>query len=190
MKSKRHRTLTIASKFLSMLKHYVKIAFRNIGRNRTFSFLNIFGLALGTACAILIFLWAEDETNYDSFNKRKNVLYQVYQNQTSEGKTFTINATPGPLASGMKEEIPGINNTCRTTWSQALTFSTGDKKMKQEGLYADAAIFNMFTLPFVQGNAKEAFSPRKRFRKRIRSFLRKERRGGSLARRPIVWERA
>lgn len=141
-----------------MLKHYVKIAFRNIGRNSTFSFLNIFGLALGTACAILIFLWAEDEISYDSFNQKANVLYQVYQNQTSEGKTFTINATPGPLAKGMKEEIPGIKNTCRTTWSQALTFSTGDKKMEQQGLYADAAIFKMFTLPFVEGNPNEVFS--------------------------------
>ncbi|HYF32167.1 MAG TPA: ABC transporter permease [Chitinophagaceae bacterium] len=141
-----------------MFQNYLKIALRNIWRNRTFSFLNIVGLAIGITCAACIFLWAEDEVGYDSVHAKKDVLYQVYQNQESEGKIFTINATPGPLAQGMKEEIPGVKNTCRTTWSQPVLFSAGDTKLNQEGLYADASIFSMFTLHFMEGNAQQAFS--------------------------------
>ena len=140
-----------------MFRNYFKTAIRNLLRNKTFSFLNIIGLSVGITCAALIFLWVEDETNYDSVNIKKSVLYQVYQNQTSEGNTLTINATPGPLARGIKDEIPGIKNTCRTTWPQNILFNRGEKKINQNGLYADSSIFSMFTLSFIQGRADFAF---------------------------------
>ena len=62
--------------------------------------MNIMGLAIGITCAGLILLWVEDELNYDSVNAKKNFLYQVYQNQASEGKILTINATPRSTCPG------------------------------------------------------------------------------------------
>ncbi len=93
-----------------MFQNFFKTTLRNLWKNKTYSFLNIFGLAVGIACAALIFLWVEDEVNYDSVNLKKDFLYQVYENQAYEGKTYTFAATPGPLAQGMKDEIPGVKN--------------------------------------------------------------------------------
>jgi hypothetical protein len=134
------------------------VAWRNLLKNKTFSIINIAGLAIGITCAALIFLWVEDELNFDTVNTKKNFLYQVYQNQHSEGKIFTVNATPGPLASGLKEEIPGIRNSCRTTWPQSLSFTVNDKKIDENGLYVDSSFFSMFTFTFVQGNANNTFT--------------------------------
>src|ERR1700733_843311 len=99
-----------------MIKNYFKIAIRHILKNKSFSLINIFGLALGMTCAILIFLWVIDEVNYDHFNEKYNSLYQVLENQTYEGKTYTFPANPGLLASSLKTEVPEIKNTARTDW--------------------------------------------------------------------------
>src|SRR5437762_7997104 len=141
-----------------MLGNYFKTAFRNLWKNKTYSFLNIFGLAVGIACAGFIFLWVEDELNYDDNNSKKNQLYQVLENQPYEGKTYTFEATPGLLAPTMKDEIPGIKNSCRLTWSQYVLFSLGDKAIYETGYYADSSLFSMFSLPFVQGKKETAFS--------------------------------
>ena len=141
-----------------MFQNFFKTTLRNLWKNKTYSFLNIFGLAVGIACAALIFLWVEDEVNYDSVNLKKDFLYQVYENQAYEGKTYTFAATPGPLARGMKDEIPGVKNSCRTTWQQTVLFSLGDKAIYEDGYYADSSVFSIFTLPFVQGKPHNAFT--------------------------------
>jgi predicted permease len=141
-----------------MIKNYLKTALRSLWKNRTYGFLNIFGLAVGITCAGFIFLWVEDELNYDRNNCKKDQLYQVLENQSYEGKTYTFGATPGLLAPVMKNEIPGIKNSCRLTWNQYTLFSLGDKAIYEEGFYADSSVFSMFTLPFVQGKKESAFN--------------------------------
>jgi putative ABC transport system permease protein len=140
-----------------MIKNYFKITFINFWKNKTQSFLNIFGLGLGIACAGLIFLWVEDELNYDHSNLKHDKLFQVMENQAYEGKVYTFPATPGPLAQGMKDELPEVKNACRTTWQQSVLFSFGNKTIYEDGLYADSSIFSLFTLPFVMGEASNAF---------------------------------
>jgi putative ABC transport system permease protein len=140
-----------------MIKNHLKVALRNLWKNKTYSFLNIFGLSVGIACAGFIFLWVEDELNYNHNNFKRNQLYQVLENQAYEGKTYTFSATPGLLAPSMKEEIPGVKNSCRFTWNRYTLFSLGDKTIYETGYYADSSIFNMFTLPFTQGKKQHAF---------------------------------
>jgi len=140
-----------------MIRNYFKTAFRNLWKNKTYSFLNIFGLAVGITCAGFIFLWIEDEFNYDHHNEKRDQLFQVLENQAYEGKTYTFSATPGLLAHGMKEEIPGVKNTCRFTWDQYTLFSLGEKTIYERGYYADSSVFSMFTIQFVQGNKEQAF---------------------------------
>lgn len=130
---------------------------RNLWRNKAYSSLNIVGLAIGIACAGLIFLWMEDEVNYDQVHLKKDRLYRIIENQTYEGKVRTFWSTPGPLAEAIKAEIPGIANTCRVGGSRSVLFSLGDKAMYERGGYADPAIFDMFTFQFVEGNARDAF---------------------------------
>jgi ABC-type antimicrobial peptide transport system permease subunit len=141
-----------------MLKNYLKTALRNLWKNKTYSFLNIFGLAVGITCAGFIFLWVEDELNYNHSNCKRDQLYQVLENQAYDGKTYTFSATPGLLAPAMKDELPGVKNTCRFTWNQYTLFSLGDKAIYEVGFYADSSVFSMFTLPFVQGKKENAFN--------------------------------
>ena len=140
-----------------MLRNFFKTAFRNLWKNKTYGFLNIFGLAIGIACAGVIFLWVEDEISYNHNNCKRDQLYQVLENQPFEGKTYTFGATPGLLAEGIKNELPGIKNSCRITWEQYTLFSLGDKAIYESGNYADPSFFSMFTLQFVQGKQENAF---------------------------------
>lgn len=142
-----------------MFKNYFKTAIRNLWKNKTYSFLNIFGLAIGFACAGVIFLWVEDEVNFDNFNTKKDRLYFVRVNQKYDTYTATFASTPGVMAPAMQADIPGIANTCRVTEDQtSLLFRIGDKSVYATGKYAEPSLFSMFTLPFVQGNAKTAFT--------------------------------
>jgi hypothetical protein len=142
-----------------MIKNYIKTAFRSLTKNKAYSFLNIFGLAIGIVCAALIFLWVEDEVNYDSVNVKKDRLYQVWENQKYDTYTFTESSTPGLMGPAMLAELPGIANTCRMTeGGSSLLFSQGDKSVYAPGKYVEASIFSMFSLQFVQGNATSAFS--------------------------------
>ncbi len=140
-----------------MFRNYLKSTWRNLWKNKTYNFLNIFGLAVGITCAGLIFLWVEDELNYNSNHQNRNELYQVLENQSYEGKTYTFSSTPGVLAPAMKEEIPGIRNTCRFTWDQYTLFGLGDKVNYERGYYADSSVFSLFTIPFIEGKKENAF---------------------------------
>jgi predicted permease len=143
----------------NMLINFFKTALRNLWRNKTYSFLNIFGLSVGIACAGLIFLWVEDELSFDNFNEKKDRLYYVRENQHYDTYTATFSSTPGLLGPAIQAEIPGIANTCRTSQDNApYLFSIGEKSMLASGRFVEPSLFTMFTLPFVQGNAATAFN--------------------------------
>ncbi|HEY1870676.1 MAG TPA: ABC transporter permease, partial [Chitinophagaceae bacterium] len=138
-----------------MFKNYLKTAFRNLRKNKVYSFLNIFGLAIGIACAGLIFLWAENELNWDNSNAKKSQLYLLEVNMTLDGNNFTMGSTPRPMGKAMQAEIPGIVNTARVSdQGRRLLFSAENKSMYSTGLFADPSLFSMFSFDFVEGNAK------------------------------------
>ncbi|MCC8424894.1 ABC transporter permease [Mucilaginibacter sp. UR6-11] len=142
-----------------MIRNYIKTAFRAFTNNKAYSFLNIFGLAIGIACATLIFLWVEGEVNFDSVNAKKDRLYICRENEKYDSYVLTHSSTPGVMGPAIKAELPGVANVCRTSEDPAsLLFSVGNKSVFVSGKYAEASIFSMFTLPFVQGNATSAFA--------------------------------
>ncbi|HEY4875998.1 MAG TPA: ABC transporter permease, partial [Puia sp.] len=142
-----------------MINNFFKTTFRNLWKNKTYSFLNIFGLAIGIACAGLIFLWVESEVNFDKFNVKKDQLYFVRVNAILESNTFTHGSSPGILGPAIQAEIPGIANTCRMSENEtSLLFNIDDRSVYAEGKYVEPSMFDMFTLTFVQGNAKSAFA--------------------------------
>jgi putative ABC transport system permease protein len=140
-----------------MIKNYIKTTLRSLLKNRSYSFLNIAGLAIGISCASLIFLWVQDELTFNHNFAKRDVLYKVYENQTYDGKTSTFFGTPGPFAKAAKAEIPGIKNVARLTGDQGQLFSLGDKIITEQGNYADAEVFSMLQIPFVKGNGANAF---------------------------------
>jgi predicted permease len=139
-----------------MFRNYLKSYLRNLWKNRTYTFLNIAGLAVGITCSTLIFLWIEDEFNWDHQFVKKQWLYQVEDNQTYDGTTYTFSATPGPLAPSMKADIPGIAATTHLTWTNKTLFSLNDKPLYEDGNFCDASFLSMFNLNFTKGNPATA----------------------------------
>jgi len=140
-----------------MIGNYFKTTLRSLLKNRAYSFLNIAGLATGIACASLIFLWVQDELTFNHNFEKRNNLFTIYENQTYDGKMSTFHATPGPMAKGMKSDFPEVKAIARTSGSDHLLFSLGEKAITEEGSYADPEIFSMLKLPFVQGDVSSVF---------------------------------
>ncbi len=141
-----------------MFETYFKTTIRNLWKNKGYNFLNIFGLAIGIACAGLIFLWVEDELSWDQFNTKNDRLYRIRENQKYDTYVATFGSTPAPMAPVMQQEIPGVANTCRiVAWNTKL-ITIGNRSMYAFPNYADSSLFSMFTFSFVQGSPATAFS--------------------------------
>ena len=142
-----------------MFKNYFKITLRNLLKNSDYGLLNIFGLAIGIACAGLIFLWVENELNFDNNQLKKDRIYLVNTNDKVDNGMYTHSSTPGPLAPSLQATIPGIENTCRTTEGiTSCLFTIGDKAVNASGKYVEPSFFTIFTLPFLQGSKATAFA--------------------------------
>ena len=140
-----------------MILNYIKIAFRTLLKNKGYSFLNIFGLAIGITCASLIFLWVEDELSFNENFARQEQIYIVPTNQLYEGEWRTFYSSPGPLAEDMKSDIPGIIRATRSSQETRL-FTVGDNAINRTGRYADEDFLDIFSLKFIEGQRKDAFA--------------------------------
>jgi putative ABC transport system permease protein len=135
-----------------MFRNYLKIAWRSIIRNKTFSFINICGLAVGMACSLLIFLWAQDENSYDRFNTHASGIYRVVSNINDAPAAVN----PVPLAAAAKAQIPAVKAATRLA-ATSLVFSIGDKKYEEKNVFfADSNFLQIFTYPLVQGDIRSA----------------------------------
>lgn len=141
-----------------MLKNYFLVAWRNMIRNRTFSTINILGLALGLACSLSILLWVRDERSVDAFHRNGDRLYYVYERNYMGGKLQTWYWTQGPLADELKKEIPDVQAAISMSWPDVHTFAVGDKIIKEDGFAAGADYFTMFSYPLLEGSAKDALN--------------------------------
>lgn len=139
-----------------MILNYIKIAFRTLLKNKGYSFLNIFGLAIGITCASLIFLWVEDEVSFDCSFPRQDQVYYVPTHQEYDGQWRTFNSTPGPLAQALKTEVPGIIRAARTK-DRDFLFAVNDNAINSSGRYVDEDFIKIFSLKFIEGNANDAF---------------------------------
>lgn len=136
-----------------MLRNYLLTALRSFLRQRSYSFINLSGLAIGLACSIFIFLWVMDEMSYDNFHPDGDRIYQIMENQTYSGnKIFTFMATPGLLAEALKQEIPEVEFASRASWGDRILFNYEDKSIYEEGSYADPSIFRIFNFPIIDGD--------------------------------------
>lgn len=141
-----------------MIKNYLKIAWRNLIKNKVFSFINITGLALGMICSLLIVLWVVDEYNVDAFHANKKLLYRIYMKEYFSGKQQGVIWTPGPLAAELKNTVPEIQYAVPFSWPSRQLFSVGDKINKQEVNVAGADFFKMFSFNLLQGTPQSALS--------------------------------
>lgn len=141
-----------------MIKNYIKIAWRNIWNNKGYTFLNIFGLAIGITCAALILLWIDDELSYNEYFADYENIYTIKNTQTYGDQTFVFEATPGPLAEYMRNEIPGIGSVSRIAAPIEVLLSHGEKNIHHTGKYVEPEFFQIFELNFLEGNPSTAFN--------------------------------
>lgn len=141
-----------------MLKALVKLAYRKIGRQKVYSFINIAGLAVGMACTILIVMWIQDELSFDMYHEKAKQIYRVLHVRGSN--RMLSGYTAPPMAKALVEDFPEVLYSVRIdTWAQNLLICVQDKKFRENGIIsADASIFDVFSIPFITGNPKNALT--------------------------------
>lgn len=137
-----------------MLKTYIKIAWRNLTKNPSFSFINITGLAIGLATCFLICLYVFDELSFDRFHTNANrIVRVVFQGTVPGGKINEANVMP-PVAETLKQENPEVELATRLMVAGAPVFEVNGKLFSQEQLaFVDSTFFNLFSFPLTQGDA-------------------------------------
>lgn len=145
-----------------MLKNYLKVAVRNIKRQKGYSFINIFGLSIGLACFIIISLWVKDELSYDKYHENIDNIYLVAVEHHSGDNVSQGSATPAPLAAALKENYPEIKNAAHfvSSWPTGKgrnLIGVDDNKFFTNNLFlTEPAFFEIFTIKFLQGTANSA----------------------------------
>jgi len=140
-----------------MLKNYFKSAWRNLVKQRLYSTINLLGLMVGMTCFILITLYVHYELSYDTHHENADRIYRVYQQQKGNDfkGTDLYGVTPAPLASVMEETFPEVEvaTNVKAKWDM---LSYQDKVLSPRVLYANEKIFDIFSIPIINGVGREA----------------------------------
>ncbi len=138
-----------------MFKTNLKIAWRYLIKDKQFTLLNILGLSAGLACALLIFLWVNDEMSYDKFFANDDRLYKLMEQRNNNGDISYSEESSGKLSDAVKATIPGVEYAAAVAppgWFAQNTLSANDKNIKASGQYAEKDYFNIFSFPLIDGN--------------------------------------
>jgi putative ABC transport system permease protein len=138
-----------------MLKHNILIIYRNFLRAKGYFLINLFGLATGLACTLLIYLWVRDELRMDKFHVKEASLFQVMEHQQYADEIMTTTSTPGLLAETLKEEVPEVEFAATTTWISDYTLSIGEHNVKASGYHVGEDFFNIFSYDLTEGSADQ-----------------------------------
>ncbi|MEM1338805.1 MAG: ABC transporter permease [Bacteroidota bacterium] len=138
-----------------MLKNHVKIAWRNLIRNKGFSLLNILGLSIGLTVTALIVLWMNFEMGFDKFHANDERLYQVYNKYPLDGEIWTWNSTPKIMAKTIEKEYPEVERISRYFYDTPFLFSFEEKRIKAEGTAVDPDFLHIFSFPLAKGDVNQ-----------------------------------
>jgi putative ABC transport system permease protein len=141
-----------------ILSNHLKIAWRYLFRNKAFSFVNISGLAIGMASAILILLWIHSEWTFDQFHSKKERIYQLYSRAIFDGELQAWGQTPMVMAPVIKSDYPEVEEVVRMNWVAAFILKTGDKQLQTTGFLTDPGVFKVFDFPLIKGDPNTALT--------------------------------
>ncbi len=138
-----------------MFKNYLKIAVRNINKNRGYSFLNIMGLAVGIAVCILIFTYIVFELNFDRFHDNADDIYRLTLQASFAGQNLHTATSSAPAAAAITSDYPEVVNAARFYDAARVPVAYGNKTfIEEEMLYGDNSVFEIFTFPIINGDNK------------------------------------
>ena len=139
-----------------MLKNYLKIAFRNLWKSKGFSIINISGLAIGMASAILILLWIQNEMSHDTFHEKGKRIYTANNLDKFNGQVWAWATTPSVMAPAIKLNYSAdVEDVVRSNNANFL-FTVGDKHLNVQGNFVDSGFLDVFTYPLLKGNKTQA----------------------------------
>ncbi len=148
-----------------MFRNYLLIAFRKLWKSKGLSFINIFGLATGMACTLMIFLFVKDELQYDRHHADADRIHRVVKDFINDdGSRIPDATTPGPLAFAMQEEIPEVESVTRLhpDWGGNNVLEYGDKKFTETKVWrVDSSFFEVFSIHFIKGDERTALIDKK-----------------------------
>jgi putative ABC transport system permease protein len=137
-----------------MLRNYFLIAWRNMLRHKGYSMINVLGLTVGLAANVFILLWVIDELSFDKFHANGDRIFQVMVNsEYPDGSIETYAATPAKLKGAIENEIPEVELATQYSMETELLLKFGSNAYTEVGIYADAALFKVFSFPIAKGNA-------------------------------------
>ncbi len=139
-----------------MFQHYVSVALRNLKRNKAFSAINIFGLGLGLACSLFIYLWVQDELSHDRFHEHGERLNRVMTHSLAKDGSInsSFDSTPGLLADALEKEIPEVAHAATITWDRSVFFTVGQHLGRETGCFSGPDFFKLFSFPLLQGDSR------------------------------------
>ncbi|MEP6927756.1 MAG: FtsX-like permease family protein [Ginsengibacter sp.] len=151
-----------------MLKNYFKTTFRNLWKNKTYSFINIIGLAVGTLCCLYILLYVEDQYSFDKHHTNASDIYRITTSLSLPGDKHNNASSSPPIAPAMKNDFPEVKQFARvitTAFSgakQQLLHYKEKSFYEKDAVFVDSTFFDVFTYHFTNGNAtnvlKEPYS--------------------------------
>jgi putative ABC transport system permease protein len=142
-----------------MLRNYFKIAWRNLVRNKAFSAINITGLAAGLACFILIALYVTDELNFDRFNEKAERIYRLDSDIKIGGSSLKLAVMSDPMGATLKRDYPEVEAYTRFFANYSRLVKKGNSFISEDDVvHADSTLFDVFTIPFLQGEPKHALT--------------------------------
>ena len=140
-----------------MIRNYLKIAWRNLLKNKGYSAINILGLSFGMTCTILISLWVYDEISFDEFHQNKQHIFKVFANRTFNNQTFTDQNMVLPLAAALEKNSALVKNAVVTTHPQDQVMIYKETQFKKVGYQVSEHFFDVFTWKTLIGNPKLVF---------------------------------
>jgi putative ABC transport system permease protein len=142
-----------------MFKNYLKIAFRNLAKQKTYAAINILGLAVGIACAILTFLFVQHELSYDRFHENGKNLYRVYTIWHAEDGSIdrTFRGVTMPMGPALEEYFPEVAVSARAQ-NERVTVKTEGNLYNERVKMVDRSFFKVFTFPLKRGNPSSVFA--------------------------------
>ncbi|MEO5681389.1 MAG: ABC transporter permease [Chitinophagaceae bacterium] len=142
-----------------MIKNYFTVAFRNLQRNKTFSLINIGGLAIGLAACWMITLYVAHELSYDNFHKKAGSIFRVAQHASWPGGHFDLAVTPAPTGAALKNEYAEIEQVVRFDAEGGGTLGYAEQRLQVGDIfYTDSSIFKVFSYHFLYGDPHTALN--------------------------------
>jgi putative ABC transport system permease protein len=141
-----------------MLKHYFKITWRNLVKDRRFTLLNLVGLSTGLACTLLIYLWVTDELQMDKFYHNNDRLFEVMENRVQADRIWTASSASGPEADALAKEMPEVQYAVATTGTRNSLVTAGEKNLRADGRMAGNDFFHVFSYRLLHGTADQVLA--------------------------------